>query len=95
MAASISQMNPLCVKFFIFFSETFLALRLSGGSVLPPNSWSLPCGSIPLKDDDEVDVESLNKFFNMAMCEEIETIVVMRYRQRTKIKISMRGWKKK
>jgi hypothetical protein len=70
MAASISQMNPLCVKFFIFFSETFLALRLSGGSVLPPNSWSLPCGSIPLKDDDEVDVESVNKFFNMAMCEE-------------------------
>jgi hypothetical protein len=70
MAASISQMNPLCVKFFIFFSETFLALRLSGGSILPPNSWSLPCGSIPLMDDDEVDMESVNEFFDMAMCEE-------------------------
>jgi hypothetical protein len=42
MASSINQSNPLSAKFFIFFSEMLLALRLSNGSVLPPDSWSLP-----------------------------------------------------
>jgi hypothetical protein len=42
MASSINQTNPLSAKFFIFFSEMLLALRLSNGSVLPPDSWSLP-----------------------------------------------------
>jgi hypothetical protein len=42
MASSINQSNPLSAKFFIFFSEMLLALRLSDGSVLPPDSWSLP-----------------------------------------------------
>jgi hypothetical protein len=42
MASSINQSNPLSAKFFIFFSEMLLALRLSDGSVLPSDSWSLP-----------------------------------------------------
>ena len=42
MASSICQTNPLSAKFFIFFTEMLLALRLSNGSVLPPDSWSLP-----------------------------------------------------
>ena len=42
MASSICQTNPLSAKFFTFFSEMLLALRLSNGSVLPTDSWSLP-----------------------------------------------------
>ena len=42
MASSICQTNPLSAKFFTFFSEMLLALRLSNGTVLPPESWSLP-----------------------------------------------------
>ena len=42
MASSICQTNPLSAKFFIFFTEMLLAQRLSNGSVLPPDSWSIP-----------------------------------------------------
>ena len=42
MASSICQTNPLSAKFFIFFTEMLLALRISNGSVLPCDSWSLP-----------------------------------------------------
>ena len=42
MASSICQTNPLSAKFFTFFTEMLLALRLSNGSVLPCDSWSLP-----------------------------------------------------
>ena len=71
MASAVYQTNPLSAKFFIFFSEMLLALRLSNGSVLPPYSWSLPpiasasalvCQRLPIFEqrsgDGDVKIES-------------------------------------
>ena len=59
MASSINQSNPLSAKFFIYFSEMLLALRLSNGSVLPPDSWSLPPTATALPSPSALACDSL------------------------------------
>ena len=69
MASSINQSNPLSAKFFIYFSEMLLTLRLSNGSVLPPESWSLPHTATASPSPSALACDSLPRFGCVSMSE--------------------------